>query len=374
MSKNYYITFDVPEGSEQQYNSPVPTILKTRYICSKFNGNLNVVSLASKKNIGLGKKKRMSYGVLKTLFSFGVHTKIGKWLDTILRKTYLFFFLIFVVKKRDKVLIYHSSYTNCISKFLTAKKCISVLEVEEIYGYDAIGDKSSLQDEIKSILKFKKYIFVNDYIPVEFDIDKKDFVVCYGVVDSNYKKHEKTFNKNKIHILYAGTIEDRKLGAFSTAHAANFLSNNYVMHIAGFGKEASLEKLREIIENNNRDNEKCMIEFHGMLSGEELNKLIDNCDIGVSAYIMRSNFANNSLPSKIMTYMTHDLHIVSGYSEAIADSKIAKNWQFFYNHDPESIANAIKSVDVSEKIDNSQLLKEIDDNLFEFLKNEGFIE
>ena len=375
MGRCYYITFDVPEGEESKYISAVPTFLKARYICSKFNGNLNVISLAPKKCMGFGKKQKNSYGTLKMLFSFGGRSRIGKRLDFILRKIYLFFFIKFVVKKDDKVLIYHSyTYTKFLSKIINAKKILPVLQVEEIYGYNAVEDKPYLQDEIMCIKKFGKFIFVNDYIPLELGVDKEKCVVSYGVVDSDYKRFKKTSDKEKIHVLYAGTIEDKKRGAFFAALSANYLPDNYVMHIAGFGSQDSLCELEKIIEENNKEKDKCSIIYHGMLSGEKLNKLIDNCDIGISTNVLRTNFVNNTFPSKIMTYMTHNLHIVCGFAEAFAVSEISKEWHFFYNQDPESIANAIKSVDISEKIDNSKLLEKIDNNLIGFFKKEGFIE
>ena len=103
-----------------------------------------------------------------------------------------------------------------------------------------------------------------------------------------------------------------------------------------------------------------------------MNALLDSCDIGISTNVMRPNFANNTFPSKIMTYMTHGLKVVSGYADAFRDAKIARNWSFFYSHEPKEIAFAIERAADTEATDDRPVLREVDDALVAFLRAEGF--
>ena len=111
-----------------------------------------MISLSPKKKIGGGKKYRTEYGTLKTLFSFGTGNRIAKKLNVLLRKIYLFFLFRFVIRPGDNVILYHSyAYTRFIGQRCAIKKKHIVLEVEEVYGYNAVEDKPYLPDEIRSI-------------------------------------------------------------------------------------------------------------------------------------------------------------------------------------------------------------------------------
>jgi len=374
-SRNYYIGFCSPDGREGEYDCAVPTDLKIKYVARKFPGDLKVISLTPRKKAGRGRTYRYGYGTMKTLFSFGTGGRIGRKLNTILRKLYLFFLFRFKIRARDNVILYHSyAYTRFIGKHCPIKRRHIVLEVEEVYGYNAVEDKPYLADEIRSIKRFDRFILVNDYIAPELGIPEEDCVVSYGVVNPDYEKTDRGFDTEHIHVLYAGTIDQKKIGASSAVKSAAFLSDRYVLHVAGFGKEEAQKQLAELIEENNRHEGRCRIIYHGMLKGRELESLFDSCDIGISTNVMRPNFANNTFPSKIMTYMTHGLKVVSGYADAFRDAPISRDWSFFYSHDPMEIAAAIERAAESGTPDYRALLREVDARLVDFLRRERFLQ
>jgi len=193
-------------------------------------------------------------------------------------------------------------------------------------------------------------------------------------VNPDYEKTDRGFDTEHIHVLYAGTIDQKKIGASSAVKSAAFLSDRYVLHVAGFGKEEAQKQLAELIEENNRHEGRCRIIYHGMLKGRELESLFDSCDIGISTNVMRPNFANNTFPSKIMTYMTHGLKVVSGYADAFRDAPISRDWSFFYSHDPMEIAAAIERAAESGTPDYRALLREVDARLVDFLRRERFLQ
>ena len=375
MIKKYFITFcSISKDNKEDLLSPVPADLKSKYVISRLGNGTHVISLSSSKRFGFGKRTKNDNTTFRSLLSFGTNSKICKFLDKIIRKIYLFFFATFIMQKDDKLLIYHSYlYTKYLSKVLRSKRNNAVLEVEEIYGFNAVEDKPYLKDEIYFIKSFPKFVFVNDYIPFELGINRLSYVVSYGVINkcSSPKRIGKDEN-HVVHILYAGTIEEKKRGAFYAAWAAKYLPGKYLLHIAGFGKQDSINKLLNIIKINNDENE-CKIVFHGMLTGSDLDNLMDMCDIGLSPNVMRPNFANNTFPSKTITYMLHNLRIVSGFAEAFSKCKICNDWIYYYTQEPQAIADAIKSVPLNNSVDNSALLNEIDNELISFFKTEHFI-
>ena len=372
-SKNYYIGFCFPDGAEKEYACAVPGDLKMKYIASKFGGNLTVVSLAPKKRAGRGRRFSSSIGTMKTLFSFGTKNALARKLNEFVRKVYLFFLFRFKIRPCDNALIYHSTYTMFISRLCPIRRRHVILEVEEIYGHDALADKPYLKKELAAIKRFAKFITVNDYIAPSLGIPEENCVVSYGVVNPDYQKKKRQFDRNHIHVLYAGTISERKSGAFAAARCAEFLPKRYRMHIAGFGSEGAVKELREIIDDSNRHDGRCRIEFHGMLTGDALDSLLDSCDVGISTYVMRPDFANHSCPSKLMTYVTHGLKVVSGYSDALGMAEIARNWSFFRTYDPKEIAAAIERAASVEASDYKTVLREVDDQLVGFLRRERFL-
>ena len=372
-SKNYYIGFCFPDGAEKEYACAVPGDLKMKYVASKFGGDLTAISLAPKKRAGRGRTFSSSIGTMKTLLSFGTKNALARKLNELVRKIYLFFLFRFKIRACDNVLIYHSTYTMFISRFCPIRRRHIVLEVEEIYGHDALEDKPYLKKELAAIKRFEKFVMVNDYIALSLGIPQENCVVSYGVADPGYQKQERQFDRAHIHVLYAGTISERKSGAFAAVRCAEFLPEQYRIHIAGFGSENAIRELREMIDENNRHDDRCRIEFHGMLKGAPLDALLDSCDIGISTYVMRPDFANHSCPSKLMTYATHGLKVVSGYSDALGMAEIARNWSFFRTYDPKEIAAAIERASEADPTDYKTLLRELDDRLVDFLRRERFL-
>ena len=59
-----------------------------------------------------------------------------------------------------------------------------------------------------------------------------------------------------------------------------------------------------------------------------------------------SNFANNSFPSKVITYMCHDMSVVLGYAEAFYNVPMSEGWTFYHEFTPPKIAEAIMSAPI----------------------------
>lgn len=84
----------------------------------------------------------------------------------------------------------------------------------------------------------------------------------------------------------------------------------------------------------------------GCLSGDKLDAYLFGCHIGLSSNVMRPHFANNSFPSKVVTYMCHDLSVVLGYAEAFYDVPMSEGWTFYHAFTAPKIAEAIMSAHV----------------------------
>lgn len=370
MGKIHYIGWYIGENEFGRYTGNIPGMLKMRYVANMIKEaglDVDIVSLASSKCFSFSHIIKQSHGYsVKYPMSFGQKGKLGKLIDSYLKQIQFIYYVVFHVKKTDTILLYHSvAYTNLLRKLRRYLKRRVALEVEEVYGYSAQADRDWVNGELDGIKSMDYFLFVNSGIPRYLNIQKEDYVVSYGVGNMSSRTTER-FNDGKIHIVYAGTIEQKKLGAFTAVDTARLLPDKYVMHILGFGKDDSIAVMNDKISENNTAG-KCKIIYEGYKTGKELDDFLFKCHIGISTNVMRPNFANNSFPSKVITYMCHDLTVVLGYADAFKDAPFVDGWTFYYDHTPESIAAAIENASLVNEGFYRPMIKQMNEDLKQFL-------
>lgn len=285
--------------------------------------------------------------------SFGTKNKYVGYIKILFSLFWLFFFLVKNAKKNEKILVYHSPWLAL--PILLAKKIKKfqlILDVEEIYS-----DVSSLHPyfdklEQKIIKTADSHLYSTEFLAKKIQASKP-YAVFYG----NYKvvpKLAEPLNDGKIHVVYAGIIDTEKLGAFNAIESALFLNEKYQMHIIGFGET---ELLQTRISEINAISQ-CKIVFDGQKFGDDYIRYCQMCHIGLSTQKMDGNFVETSFPSKILSYLSMGLQVVSGFVSVVAQSKIANNVVFYKTDSPESIAEAIKNT--SFTISSIDKMKELD--------------
>lgn len=372
----FYFGSYVDDEQESLYEASVPGSIKMHYILTKIqeatSKQVNICSFAKNKKKAFYLNKTFHKPDNRNVLYFmgcGINNKIGRALDWFLKRL-AFLLVIRCVKDQDTVIIYHSGWTKYLKHICKKRKFRKILEVEEIYAYSDFIDKN-VQSEIESIKGFDSYIYINEYIPNSLNI-KKPYAVSYGVVKRNMLKNEDKdfFDDGKIHIVYAGAISLERQGAYTALDAVKELSDDYVLHILGTGTNEAIKQLKNNIENVNSLNNTCKVEYNGFLHGDDMYNFLKKCDIGLSTYNLRSNFSNNSLPSKVLSYMSCGLNVVIGYTEAFEIMPISQYWTFYYEQSPENIASAIRNVRKINRNEMYQSLIEADNNVALFLKNE----
>ena len=370
----HYIGWYIANDDKEKYSGNVPGNLKMHYVVEMLKQagkRVAVLSLADRnKSIIYFPQRRILTDETSICYVGGIYNgkKVFKKLNSFLKKIQFICYVLFYVKKDDAILLYHSlEYTKFLSKIKSIAKRKVIIEVEEIYGYSAIEDKPWVNEEISAIKKMDYFITVNDGMIVSLDLPADKSVANYGVGIIPCRNVER-INDGKIHVVYAGTIENKKRGAFMAAETARFLSNDYHLHIIGFGKEKDIDALKSLIEVINRDADYWRVTYDGFFSGKELDDFLFKCHIGLSSNVMRPNFANNSFPSKVITYMCHDLSIVLGYANAFYDVPISKGWQFYHNYEPKEVADAITRTEVKPIGAYHAQINRMNEDLLSFLK------
>lgn len=269
-----------------------------------------------------------------------------------------------------KIVIYHSLGMYDVIKLLKRHNKAFTLEVEEIYS--DVMTKRKKQNRKKENFMFsaaESYIFSTELLNKEINTENKLYAVCNGTytVAESLAKGKIFDDKEKIHCVYAGTLDPRKGGAAAAAAAGEFLTEDYHMHILGFGSAAETENMKKLTEQINCK-AKATVTYDGLLTGEEYLKFIQSCDIGLSTQDPSADFNGTSFPSKILSYMSNGLRVVSVRIPAIEQSAVGNMLYYYNNQTPEEIATAIMAVDIADGYNGKSVIAELDKCFTEDIK------
>lgn len=246
--------------------------------------------------------------------------------------------------KGEVIIVYHSPWLYLPLKIVKKIKRIKlILEVEEIYA-DVGKLPIPLEAwEMKLIALADKYIISSKGLSKK--IKNNEYVLCSGIY-SCIEREKKGFSDNKIHLVYAGIVDKVKKGAFNAVEASLYLPANYVIHILGSGSD--LEELRKMIVQYSKQSE-CMCIYEGVLTGEDFLSFCYNCDIGLSTQNISGDFVETSFPSKILTYLSCGLTVVSSKLQAIEDLNLEEIIYTYSTDNPKDIASTILKINSVEK-------------------------
>lgn len=285
---------------------------------------------------------------LKTFDSFYSRNKFVRGLGHILTKKQLSRFLLKNIKAEDTVIVYHSlALMRIVKKIKKKKNCNLIIEVEELYS-DVKEDEALRKEEVEYLQIADKYIVITELLNREVNLGNKPRIISHGTYRTVPKYNEK-INDGKIHVVYAGSFNPIKGGACSAIEAAEFLDENYVLHILGKGNAIDTEMVTKKIEEVSRKT-KCTIMYNGYKTGKDFDSFIQSCHIGLSTQQPDGKYNVSSFPSKILMYMSNGLPVVSVRIPAVESSAVGDCIYYYDIPDPDKIAYTIKSVEINSYI------------------------
>lgn len=365
MNEIKYIGFYNLPNSKIKRAAALSATNKMDYICDSINiagYKVHLVSpswlIDSSSDSKFHKKSEIKIKEHKKLTlapSFETSNKYTGYIKISYSLIWLFFWLIFNVKKNEKILVYHSPWI--VLPVLGAKKIKGfnlILEVEEIYG-----DVSSLTPyfdklEEKIFKNANSFLFSTELLTDKIKSDK-NFIVIYGSYQV-YDDLDFPPLDDKIHLVYAGIIDSHKAGAFNAIESALFLNEKYIIHIIGFGE---VDKLKLRIEEINKSS-KCKVVFDGSKQGDEYLKYCQKCHIGMSTQNMAGTYLETSFPSKILSYLGMGLRVISCEIKCVTFSKINPIMNYYNEDNPKSIAKSILNINVDEYYDSKKMIVDLD--------------
>ena len=374
MKRVKYIGFyDVESYILENRVRSIAAVNKMNYIASAMESagyTIEIISpswSSNKKGLYKGRNVKISENIiLKIGPTFGANNFFTSKIRVFLSWIWLFIYLIKNVKKNEKIIVYHSMMA--ILPIYYAQKIKSfniILELNEIYQDVTVFSPTFKKLELQIIKNSQAYILSTELLKSKIN-SKKSFLVNYG----NYKIGEKvdfSFN-DKIHVVYAGIVDKEKEGAFNALECAPFLTDKYIIHIIGFGNEKDIIELQTRIVESNKYNA-CKVVYDGLKTGEEYIEYVSKCHIGLSTQSPGAEYNNSSFPSKVLSYLSMGLRVVSVDIPAIKTSKIGHLLYYYTENNGKSISESILNIDINAIYDSKKALIELDDEFVVDIKN-----
>lgn len=361
----YYLGyFDTELNKEENRHYFLSSANKMKYIADSINRNgIKVKFISFSQTLSKSKMKRKQYEINSlqevVLFnSFGRKNKILSYLNRIFIRLQVYHYLLTILGKDDIIMVYHSLSYCSMYKWLSKKTKKFIIEVEELYS-DVKSNPLRKRLEKKSLFYANSYLFSTEVLNEKVNMSHKPYVVVYGIYNCFDGFISNQFNDNKIHIVYSGTFDPRKAGAYIAVSICQFLPDNYRMHILGFGSDSDINNIKsEIMKMNERS--KCKVTYDGCLSGDEYIRFLRNCDIGLSTQKTNARFNDTSFPSKVLTYLSCGLIVVAGKIRVLTSSKINDIICLYDQDDACCIAKLIQEIKISNNESSRQMLVELD--------------
>ena len=357
------------------YNTPLSAVdrkaniagvRKMDYIISvlqRSGYNVHVVSIvgASNKRIGFHKGEFIKVDDSLTIQFLSSISGGGVLMSLIKRfwSKYMLLHTLLKLNRDSTVIVYHSLYYyDVIIKAKQKRDFKLLLEVEEIYQDVSKLSKNMIRYEYPTIYCADSYLFPTEMLNEKLNGTHKPAIIVYGTYLIENRTTER-FNDGNIHVIYSGTFDPNKGGAIAAVDCAKYLPHNYIIHIAGAGSDVHQKSLMKRIEEINLG-ESATIVFEGCILYDEYNKLLQKCHIGLSSQTAIGVYNETSFPSKILSYLSNDLIVVSSPSSAVLRSKLSAVVHFSEDSTPESIAKAIMNVDINHNNSGNTILQELD--------------
>lgn len=372
MNKIKYIGFHHCYDNRLKMNYGLAGTNKMEYVAKVLSKDLNLnVSLVSPSWYNYEYQTYNGAGNIyydKIYYPKTVKTK-GKilgYLNILYSNIWLTFFLLFKTSKNENILVYHSPWLALpiiISKKL--KRFNLILEVEEIYG--SVWKMPNFFNYLEKVIieKADSYILVSEKLGKL--LPEKPSVVLYGSYWQLAKKATLVNNNNKIKVVYSGAIDSFLGGVFNLIESAKYLNTDFEIHILGYGSSDELSKLENAIEKNNSLQSTAAIYFHGVKYGDEFNAFLQDCHIGVNAQY-EGNHMNSAFPSKILTYLSNNLLVVSTNIASIKESSISQFINFSKDDSAKNIAECIENTSSQINTNHPNVIEKLEDG---FIKGIG---
>lgn len=367
----FYIGFYDIADSKYKRNYALAAKSKMDYIASvlvRLGYTVEIISsswlIGSNPKFVKGFRKKIDNNIfLSTLPSFSSKKNLGLYIK-ILFTLFSLLWKLLPIRKHQTVIVYHSPWLSIplrVAKKI--KKFKLILEIEEIYADITSLGKVFDRMEYALIDSADAYLLSTDLLRKKLS-EQKPGIIIYGTYQAEpiLAMPDST---NKIRVLYSGIIDTKKAGAFNALNAAKYLNEKYELRIIGFGETKTLIEEIEIVNKTSR----CKVFFDGTLSGDQYISYCQRCHIGLATQKLEGKYLESSFPSKILSYLSMGINVISGRIKCVEISQIGAMISFYEADTSQSIARAIQEIKLFPPGEIRKKIKQLDNNFMVSLKD-----
>jgi hypothetical protein len=239
-----------------------------------------------------------------------------KWLSVLGR----LFFLINVLIKNDKIIIYHSEgFYYYFPLFILFKKKI-ILQVNEIYSV-VTQNHFKLSIEKKYFNIFEKIIVTN--INLKNNLFKNKKILLRGGY-FRFQKNDITARRNTLNkFIYVGSVDDIKMGNYSLLlNLILTIPDDAYLDLCLISSDSDFTQLKNAIKDKSN-----IRLFRNVKEGDLINFYKD-CKFGLVLQDSKKPFNTTSFPSKIFSYINNGITPIAQKNTSFLNSEI--NELFYY--------------------------------------------
>lgn len=265
----------------------------------------------------------------------------------------------------DTVLCYHSlQFCNLLRRAKRRAGFKLILEVEELYS--DVVNKPFCETAERRIFKEADSLLISTQLLAKRVGSDKPCTICSGIYEANQIKAPRR-NDGRHHVVYAGTLDPRK-GVLTAIESASYLDDSYALHILGAGSDSQVRGVVEAIDRVTAENSGCRVAYEGLKQGDDFDRFIQGCSIGLSPQSAKASFNQSSFPSKIFMYLSNGLKVVS-INLPVFDSRMRGVLSIYETDTPEALAAAIRAAANAKSAPDSSILHDLDVSFHNELSN-----
>lgn len=374
----YIAAFDIDINRAENRSNILSSANKINYIIETLNKigyAVDVISTSQTLNRKCYPGKILKWGI-NTIKYFPSTWRGGvllKMINLIVMHLCFFNYILFHIRKKDIVIMYHSYGTMWMYPIIKLKGAKLHIECEEIYG-DIFNKKWMSYIEKKSFKFGDSFIYPTKLLDKVVNTKNKSNIVVHGAYKdlgdkffSDNKEESILFDPNVYHVAYTGILDPRK-GCLDLVKAAQYLDSSYHIHILGFGSKEEIEGINKTI-NEVKGKSQCKISYDGVRKGKEYSFYLSNINLGICTLDYNQKFVNTQFPSKIISYMAAGVPVLCSETPAILTCDVAGGIIFYKGTSPYDIAQGIREAREKKYSDPRYLLNKCDETFLNQLSN-----
>ena len=299
--------------------------------------------------------------------SWGCRNKLMRVARVLYSKWWLFRYLLSHANEQTPVIVYHN-YEIAIPLIVAQKikRFPLLLEIEEQYS---MVWKLSRYNQFKEnlLLRYGKdrSLVVSELLAEKLGVMHP--IVSYGNYNAFKGIIPEKGKNNTVQLIYTGSVDKVKNSAYLAMEVMPLLPEHYELKISGPIAKGEDDLFIQTLDAINRKCGRKACEYLGVLGEEDYSDLLLHADIALNLQ-QEGEFGQFLFPSKILTYLSYNLAVVTTRGDSIVKSSVADIVYFSDDYSLEKIAERIVSIDLHDSIDRRKRLNEMSERFLKELE------